>query len=315
MQSHIHKEVFNLVSLEIIMQRMEKYGRFNNLHPAVKEGAKKLIEQSYAKGIPIQITQGFRSFKEQNDLYAIGRTINGKKVTNAKGGQSYHNYGLAIDFVLLSSDGNTALWTVNNKWLAVAAIGKSLGFKWGGDWTSFKDYPHLEMTFGLSIDDLQSGRRPANTAKPNENPGSSNLLKVGSEGDDVKSLQKDLNRLGAKIEEDGIYGKGTKEAVQDFQKEYKLDDDGIAGSKTLSKLASVIKEKISKAIPDYPGSLIKLGSQGKDVERIQRAVGIPEKEVDGRYGPDTVKAVKAYQKRKGLFVDGTVGKKTWEMMF
>lgn len=303
-----------MVSLETIMKRMEKYGRFNNLHPAVKEGAEELMKRAFAKGIPIQITQGYRSIKEQNNLYAIGRTVNGKKVTNAKGGQSYHNYGLAIDFVLLSNDGNTPLWTVNSKWREVAAIGKSLGFKWGGDWTSFKDYPHLEMTFGLSINDLQNGRRPANTAKPNKTTDSS-LLKVGAKGDEVKSLQKDLNRLGAKIEEDGIFGEGTKDAVKDFQKEYKLDDDGIAGPKTLSKLASVIKEKISKAIPDYPGSLIKLGSEGKNVERIQRAVGIPEKEVDGRYGPDTVEAVKTYQKRKGLDPDGIVGKNTWEMLF
>lgn len=303
-----------MVSLETIMKRMEKYGRFNNLHPAVEEGARELMKRSFARGIPIQITQGYRSIKEQNSLYAIGRTVNGKKVTNAKGGQSYHNYGLAIDFVLLSNDGNTALWTVNNKWREVAAIGKSLGFKWGGDWTSFKDYPHLEMTFGLSIDDLQRGKRPANSARPNKKPDSS-LLKVGSKGEDVKDLQKDLNRLGAKIEEDGIYGKGTEEAVQEFQKKYKLDDDGIVGPKTLSKLASVIKEKTAKAIPDYPGSLIRLGSKGKDVERIQRAVGLPEKEVDGIYGPDTVEAVKAYQKRKGLFVDGIVGKKSWEMMF
>lgn len=301
-----------MVSLETIMKRMEKYGRFNNLHPAVEEGARELMKRSFARGIPIQITQGYRSINEQNSLYAIGRTVNGKKVTNAKGGQSYHNYGLAIDFVLLSNDGNTALWTVNDKWREVAAIGKSLGFKWGGDWTSFKDYPHLEMTFGLSIDDLQRGKRPANTARPIKD---SNLLKVGSKGDDVKDLQKDLNRLGAKIEEDGIYGKGTKEAVQDFQKKYKLNDDGIVGPKTLSKLASVIKEKISKAIPDYPGSLIKFGSKGKDVERIQRAVGLPETEVDGIYGLDTVKAVKAYQARKGLNTDGIVGKNTWETMF
>lgn len=304
-----------MVSLETIMKRMEKYGRFNNLHPAVEEGARELMKRSFAKGIPIQITQGYRSIKEQNGLYAIGRTVKGKKVTNAKGGQSYHNYGLAIDFVLLSNDGNTALWNVNSKWREVAAIGKSLGFKWGGDWTSFKDYPHLEMTFGLSIDDLQRGKRPANTATPNKNSGSSNLLKVGSEGDEVKSLQKDLNRLGAKIEEDGIFGKGTKDAVQDFQKEYKLDVDGIVGKDTLSKLASVIKAKFAKAIPEYPGSLFNIGSEGKDVERIQRAVGIPEKEIDGVYGPDTKAAVKAYQKRKGLDIDGIVGRDTWEMLF
>lgn len=56
-------------------------------------------------------------------------------MTNAKAGYSYHNYGLALDFALLADDGFNVLWTVNDKWRRVGAIGKSLGFVWGGDWT------------------------------------------------------------------------------------------------------------------------------------------------------------------------------------
>jgi peptidoglycan L-alanyl-D-glutamate endopeptidase CwlK len=54
---------------------------------------------------------------------------------------------------------------------------------------------------------------------------------------------------------------------------------------------------------------------GKDVERIQRALGMKEKDVDGKYGNDTAKLVKAYQKRKGLKADGIVGKETWNLLF
>ncbi len=68
----------------------------------------------------------------------------------------------------------------------------------------------------------------------------------------------------------------------------------------------------NKANPSYPGKLIKNGSKGKDVERIQRAVGVT---ADGIFGANTEKAVKAYQKRKGLAADGIVGKNTWNMMF
>ncbi|WP_437182934.1 M15 family metallopeptidase [Shouchella clausii] len=57
---------------------------------------------------------------------------------------------MAVDYFLTNHDGSKAVWTVNAQWRRVAAIGKQLGFSWGGDWTSFKDYPHLEMTGGLT---------------------------------------------------------------------------------------------------------------------------------------------------------------------
>ncbi|SEU04063.1 LysM domain-containing protein [Salinibacillus kushneri] len=66
------------------------------------------------------------------------------------------------------------------------------------------------------------------------------------------------------------------------------------------------------AIVPYPGHLIKRGSEGKDVKRIQRAVGV---KADGIYGPKTEAAVKDYQKRHGLKVDGIVGPETWAVMF
>jgi GH24 family phage-related lysozyme (muramidase) len=72
------------------------------------------------------------------------------------------------------------------------------------------------------------------------------------------------------------------------------------------------KSTSGKDIVPYPGHLIKSGSKGKDVERIQRAVGA---DPDGIYGPKTEAAVKAYQKRHGLTVDGIVGPITWSMMF
>jgi peptidoglycan hydrolase-like protein with peptidoglycan-binding domain len=67
----------------------------------------------------------------------------------------------------------------------------------------------------------------------------------------------------------------------------------------------------AKATIPYPG-LLKEGSKGKDVERVQRAIGIS---VDGSFGPNTKKAVIAYQKRKGLIADGYVGPATWNTLF
>ncbi|WP_375545309.1 peptidoglycan-binding domain-containing protein [Niallia taxi] len=67
-----------------------------------------------------------------------------------------------------------------------------------------------------------------------------------------------------------------------------------------------------KVIVPYPGKIIKKGRAGKAVERIQRAVKVSE---DGKYGTKTEAAVKAYQKRQGLTVDGKVGSQTWNRMF
>ncbi|MEK0315213.1 M15 family metallopeptidase [Cohnella sp. 56] len=137
------------------------------LHPVVAAKMKTLETEAKARGIRILITDGFRSSAEQDAIYRQGRSDPGAVVTNAKGGQSYHNYGLAIDFALRKKNGDV-IWDMNydgngNKqadWMEVVAIAKRLGFSWGGDWKSFPDYPHLQMDFGLSIGELQRGYRP-----------------------------------------------------------------------------------------------------------------------------------------------------------
>jgi len=137
------------------------------LHPIVGEKSNQLIANAQEIGIPILISEGFRSVESQDVLYEKGRTIEGSIVTHARGGESYHNYGLAIDFVLLEEDGSISYDLERDlngngeaDWFEVARLGKEIGFKWGGDWKGFKDYPHLEYNFGLSIQELQNGWRP-----------------------------------------------------------------------------------------------------------------------------------------------------------
>jgi peptidoglycan L-alanyl-D-glutamate endopeptidase CwlK len=101
-----------------------------------------------------------RTFREQDELYCIGRTKAGKKVTNAKGGYSYHNYGLALDIVLIVNQ-KTAVWDIKSDfdgdgkpdWMQVVHIFKSHGWDWGGDW-KFTDYPHFQKSFGYKISTL-----------------------------------------------------------------------------------------------------------------------------------------------------------------
>ncbi|GAB3791020.1 M15 family metallopeptidase [Virgibacillus kimchii] len=139
------------------------------LHPKVEEKKNELIQQADEIGIQVVITDTVRSMEEQDALYAQGRIEEGNIVTYAEGGESYHNYGLAIDFALEDQDGNI-IWDIEydgnesgeSDWYEAAEIAKELGFEWGGDWERSQDYPHLQMTFGLSINQLQRGWRPAN---------------------------------------------------------------------------------------------------------------------------------------------------------
>jgi len=112
-----------------------------------------LVEIMDTIGTPIKITSAYRSNQEQDRLYAQGRTTPGSIVTNAKGGESMHNYRVAFDIVFVT-DGSA---TYEGDWNKVGEIGKALGLSWGGDWTSFIDKPHFEYTAGYKLADFQSG--------------------------------------------------------------------------------------------------------------------------------------------------------------
>lgn len=139
--------------------------RVGKLHPKIILEVVNLIEEAEKKlpDTAIRIVQGLRTFEEQNHLYAQGRTIPGNRVTNSKGGQSYHNYGLAIDFVLLyDKDKNGSYETLSwdtikdfdkdgeSDWMEVVNLFEDAGYTWGGRFQSIKDNPHLEKTFGYN---------------------------------------------------------------------------------------------------------------------------------------------------------------------
>jgi len=135
--------------------------RVAKIHPKLRGEVAQIISEIIAKGINIRITQGLRTIAEQDELYAHGRTKPGKIVTNAKGGQSMHNFALAVDFVLLRPDGVIS-WDMNEDidkdgkkdWMEVVEVFKKYGWEWGGDW-KFKDYPHFQKTWGKTLADLK----------------------------------------------------------------------------------------------------------------------------------------------------------------
>jgi LAS superfamily LD-carboxypeptidase LdcB len=107
-------------------------------------------------GVTLRVVQGYRTFEEQDALYAQGRTQPGPIVTNARGGQSYHNYGLAIDVAGLNANGSIN-WKIN--YVQISKIAKYYGFEWGGNF-SRPDRPHFQMTFGLTVEQLEAGKIP-----------------------------------------------------------------------------------------------------------------------------------------------------------
>lgn len=128
--------------------------RIKTLHPNIRRSAKELILRcSIELDINLRIAGAYRSIAEQDSLYAQGRNGNsGQKVTNAKGGQSYHNFGLAFDLVEIKAD-KSANYEYDHG--LVSNIGKNLGFEWGGDWKSIVDKPHYQMVFGLKTSELK----------------------------------------------------------------------------------------------------------------------------------------------------------------
>ena len=123
------------------------------LHPQVRDKAREFLNKAEKQNIKLRITSARRTYAEQNDLYAQGRSKGGKIVTNAKAGESSHNFGTAIDVVPIVN--GSADWN-STDWNKIGEIGKSLGFAWGGDWTSFKDKPHFEMNFGNTLAQLRA---------------------------------------------------------------------------------------------------------------------------------------------------------------
>jgi len=129
--------------------------RLSPLHPVVADKARELLRQCANDGFALLVTQGLRTYPEQDALYAQGRTKRpiGKDyvVTNARGGYSWHNFGLAFDVALLDAAGKQD-WNYRHPgWQHLGVVGKTLGLSWGGDWTRLKDYPHFEYTRDLTL--------------------------------------------------------------------------------------------------------------------------------------------------------------------
>lgn len=127
-----------------------------DLHPMVQPLARAFISACYAQGIDAILTSTYRDIESQDALYAQGRTTPGKVVTNARGGESFHQYHCAFDFCPLVN-GKPA-WDDLALFQKCGEIGESVGLEWAGRWVHMKELAHLQFTGGLSLADFQAGK-------------------------------------------------------------------------------------------------------------------------------------------------------------
>jgi len=138
-------------------------GRIGGLSSGIRDSVTSFVNAAESElGVQLRVSQGHRTDAEEDALYAQGRSTAGLIVTNARGGQSNHNFGLAIDVVAMNRDGSVN-WGFDMS--SVAPIAQRFGLSWGGNWARFPDYPHFENTYGLSPSQMQS-LRPRGTLYP-----------------------------------------------------------------------------------------------------------------------------------------------------
>jgi peptidoglycan L-alanyl-D-glutamate endopeptidase CwlK len=245
------------------------------LHPRLQEKIAELKKLCEKEGLALGIAECFRTVKEQDDLYAKGRTKPGSIVTNAKGStySSQHQWGIAFDFFknIKGHEYDDASFFAR-----VGALAKSIGLGWGGDWKDFVDRPHIYLPdWGSTTTKLKQQYGTFECFKDSWNP---------------KPQAKPTQKANKVLE-------WQKAAVSDGFKFPKYGTDGHWGN----ECESVARQALVKKRSTY---------KYKNLTKIvQKAVGVT---ADGLCGPKTHSAIVSYQKKNGLVADGIVGIKTWK---
>ncbi len=193
----------------------------NELNPIMKVLISEFLNRAKQKGIPVVVTSTYRDAECQNKYY------NAKpQVTTVKGNYSFHQWRIATDIVPADEKGNPT-WSPKDPsvWGKLGAIAGELGLEWGGSWTGFVDKPHYQCTFGYTCGDFVKGT-PVPTA----------IKKGCLDKRIVKAIQGWLNKNGASLVVDGIFGNGTESAVKKFQESKKLAQTGFVDDATLKLL-------------------------------------------------------------------------------
>lgn len=131
--------------------------KIEDLRPEVQALAKAFVAKAKDEGIDVLIYCTLRDFECQAELYSQGRTKPGRIVTNARPGDSWHNYGVAWDCVPLIN--GKAAWDDDGAYAKLGRIGEALGLEWAGRWSGkLKEKAHFQFTGGKSLATMKAER-------------------------------------------------------------------------------------------------------------------------------------------------------------
>ncbi|MBO5797587.1 MAG: peptidoglycan-binding protein, partial [Clostridia bacterium] len=165
-------------------------------------------------------------------------------------------------------------------------------------------------------------------------------LRLGSVGEDVRTIQRQLNCIGQNypavspfLEPDGIFDTETELAVENFQRIFNLTQDGVVGKATWYKIKGIFNAVKGVSELETEGltpeevdriyaELLRPGDTGIGVATLQQyllVVGyfdneLPTVTINGEFDAQTEQAVRAFQQQQGLAVDGLVGRDTWNAL-
>ena len=205
---------------------------------------------------------------------------------------------------------------------ADGVVGRQTWYKISYIYVSVKDLAELTSEGETSTGTLSNGTW------------NGTVLSTGASGSAVEQVQFWLNTLAQydsaipAVKVDGVYGTATANAVRAFQRKYGLTVDGVVGQTTWQKLYEVYNDIANRLLSsslrpgEYPG-VLRTGSAGTAVRELQFYLylmsayesSIPPVSIDGKFGADTERAVRAYQRFAGLTVDGVVGRTTWNSLY
>lgn len=146
--------------------------KLDDLLLPVKWRALNLIHVCKLIGIDLLTISTLRDIEAQDALYAQGRTAPGRIVTNARGGESFHNFRVAFDVVPLRN--GKPIWGTSGNgidsdpsddatddleiWQRIGELGEAQGLDWAGRWNRFREFPHFQFTGGLTLADFRAGK-------------------------------------------------------------------------------------------------------------------------------------------------------------
>ncbi|MFP3988242.1 peptidoglycan-binding protein [Streptomyces sp. E11-3] len=272
--------------------------------------AKTWLTAYNGRQVPYSQGSNFRGYRQDCSGYVSMTLGLGKPGTNTVG-LATHGYTNRISLkslkpgdLLIDYDGNnyTRHVVIFEKW-----ANSSRSSYWAYEQRGGHGTDHRKVTYGLKSGTEYKPYRPVNLrdgggSTPPSNPKlpSWPVLQKGKRGVDVTAAQYLLRSHGHKLSTDGIFGSDTRSKVRSFQGSRGLSVDGVVGKNTWSKLIRTVRS----------------GSRGDAVRALQKELNTKgyRLSVDGVFGAGTKSAVRSFQKKKNLDVDGIVGPQTWQAL-